>query len=569
MLHTVIKANSYQDSVSLMLLSNSLSNMEGVEGISIMMGTPANKDIFKNTGFWTPEVDDAKPNDIVIVVNTSDAGNLSTVTEKVDQFLQNQASKASSTKMSKIHSWDSVARKLPNANLAIFSIPGQYVYEEVNKALDLNMHAFIFSDNVSIEDEFKLKQKATEKGLLVMGPDCGTGVTSGVPLAFANVIREGNIGVVGASGTGIQEVTTLIDKLGGGISHAIGTGGRDLKEKIGALTMKAGLVGLAADETTDVIVLISKPPAPNVRDEMLKLIQTITKPVVVIFIGEKPTQQSSPDGKKQFSSVHFAWTLEDAAKLAVELARKEGLLRTNTSLQAAVQSISARKEQRSIRGLYSGGTLAAEAELLIHEQLGEKARHEVMDLGDDQYTQGRPHPMIDSRVRIDMIMEAAKDPTVAIILLDVVLGYGSNDDMAGQLVPAVAKAREVASKEGRSLIFVSSVCGTAGDPQGLDSQTQKLIAAGIVVLPSNAQAVRCSLELLEKISGEAPNATFASSGVSTQISNFLTTKPRVINVGLRQFATTVQKFGGDVVQYEWAPTAGGNEQLKRILQLLK
>src|SRR5580704_9603583 len=97
----------------------------------------------------------------------------------------------------------------------------------------------IFSDNVPIAEEASLKHEARERGLMVMGPDCGTAIIGGVPLAFANAVPRGDIGIIGASGTGIQEVSTLIARAGRGVRHAIGTGGRDMHAEVGGLTTLA------------------------------------------------------------------------------------------------------------------------------------------------------------------------------------------------------------------------------------------------------------------------------------------------------------------------------------------
>lgn len=288
MLHTVIKKNSYQDSISLMLLTNQLSTLDGVEQVQVMMGTEANKDLFATAGLLTSEAQTAQPGDMIIVVQSEQAAIMDTVLPEIDAFLSDLQVKKKGTAYETVRDWEQVKDKLPQATVALISVPGIYAAEEIENALNNGLHAFVFSDNVPLEDEVRLKQKAHERGLLVMGPDCGTGIASGVPLAFANVVRPGSIGIVAASGTGIQEVSTLIDKLGGGVSHAIGTGGRDLKAEVGGITMKDAILGLVDDEATDVIVVISKPPKKEVRDDIVGLLQQVGKPVVAIFLGEKP-----------------------------------------------------------------------------------------------------------------------------------------------------------------------------------------------------------------------------------------------------------------------------------------
>lgn len=244
-LYTHIKQNSYQDSINLMLLTNSVNTVEGVDSAQVMMGTDANKDIFKTSGLYNDEIEKANPNDMVIAIESSDASIMDTVLEEVENFLSDLSVKKETNQINNVDSWQEATDAMDDSNLVLISIPGSYAAEEIERAIDAGKHAFVFSDNVSIEDEVRLKKKAHEKGLLVMGPDSGTGLISNVPLAFTNVIRPGNIGVVGASGTGIQEVTTIIDRLGGGVVNAVGVGGRDLSEEVGAITMLDTLAALS------------------------------------------------------------------------------------------------------------------------------------------------------------------------------------------------------------------------------------------------------------------------------------------------------------------------------------
>ena len=312
MLYTVIKPNSYQDSINLMLLTNEVSTIEGVIQGQVMMGTDANKDIFKTANLYTDEVETATPNDMVIVVETDDESVVEKVLERAEKFLTDLSVKKDASGTKNVKNWDDAIEVLPDANLALFSIPGIYAATEIEKALDRGLHVFSFSDNVSLEDEIRLKKKAHDKGLLLMGPDCGTGIISSIPMAFTNVVNPGNIGIVGASGTGIQEVTTIIERLGGGVVHAIGTGGRDLHEDVGGITMKDAIVGLEHHDPPEVIVVISKPPAKKVRDEVMELLQSVSKPVVAIFLGEKPENHEG--------NVYLAHTLEETAQIAVDLA---------------------------------------------------------------------------------------------------------------------------------------------------------------------------------------------------------------------------------------------------------
>ena len=579
MLHTIIKSNSYQDSIVLMLLTNKINTVAGVTKVSIMMGTPANKDIFKTGGLYTPELEKASSNDMAVVLEVADEAVIANVMEEIDLFLEEQAKGNSGASVEETaRTWDKALEMAKDAQVALFSIPGTHAALEIERALDAGKHVFCFSDNVSVEDEKRLKIKAHEKGLLLMGPDCGTGIINGIPLAFTNVIRPGKIGIVGASGTGIQEVSTLIHKLGGGVTTAIGTGGRDLKEAIGGITLMDGIVTLEQDPNTEVIVVISKPPAASVRDRVLALLRKISKPAVTIFLGEKPTYHEP--------NLYHAYTLEEAAELAVKLVNKETIGSDTETIEVPAVSFSA--DQKYIKGYYSGGTLANEAAMLIKDGLSltgdaEKKEgyilknegYEVLDLGDDIYTQGKPHPMIDPEKRIEMIRQAADDPKTAIILLDIVLGYGSHLDMASELVPAIKEAKAKAAAEGRALAFVATIVGTDADPQ--DGKAQQIILedAGVIIRMSNNQAVRTALAMLDiriqdnkKELKEIDAPAFTEELAPSQAMLELLHAKEFLNIGLRSFSDTIRENGGKATQFDWRPVAGGNVTLQKALYYL-
>ncbi|MFD2391768.1 bifunctional FdrA/YlbE family protein [Enterococcus gallinarum] len=579
MLNTVILKNNYQDSINLMLLTNTINDLDGVTMSQIMMGTDANKDILNNTGLLTSEAEAASPNDMMIVVDSEDEQIMEEVLPAIDAFLADLSAKGDDKEKPAAASWQEALTALPDANVALFSIPGEYGAAEMEKALKNGLHVFSFTDNVAIEDEVRLKKLAHEKGLLMMGPDCGTGIISSIPIAFTNVVSPGNIGVVGASGTGIQEVTTIIDRLGGGVVHAIGTGGRDLSDKVGAITVKDAIVALENHEPTDVICVISKPPAKEVRDEVVQLLQSISKPVVAIFLGEKP---EAHEGK-----VYLAHTLEETAQIAVDLANEEAVKR-NYFTKLEKPNVSVLEKDKVVKGLYSGGTLAAEAGMLISEALNLEGLvkqegyilhshgYDVIDLGDDIYTQGKPHPMIDPEVRIQKIEEYAEDEQTGIILFDVVLGYGAHEDMVGALLPAIEAAQTTAKTAGRDLYFVATVCGTTKDPQNYQDAVDRLKAAGVYVAESNAKAVQLALLLKGVEMSEADKAVEDYKGttidvptVSEKVMELLTTKPRIINVGLQSFNESILQYGGQTEQFNWRPRASGNKKMIRILDALE
>ena len=289
MIKTSVKKGSYHDSVTLMLLTNEVSALEGVNKVSIMMATPANKDIFKQSGLETEELLQATPNDMVVVADITDESVLDSVMKAIDEYFSREASsEAKKQGNASVKSWDKALAKLPDADIAVISIPGAYAALEADRALDEDMNVFMFSDNVTIEDEKKLKDKAHSKGLCVMGPDCGTGIIQSVPIAFTNKVAPGSIGIIGASGTGIQELTTIIDRLGEGVNNAIGTGGRDLSEAVGGTTMMDIIDAMESDDTVKVLIVISKPPAKSVREKIAARLSVYTKPVITLFLGEKP-----------------------------------------------------------------------------------------------------------------------------------------------------------------------------------------------------------------------------------------------------------------------------------------
>jgi succinyl-CoA synthetase alpha subunit len=390
------------------------------------------------------------------------------------------------------------------ATLAQISVPGPYAAAEALKALRQGLNVFLFSDNVPLEQERAIKEVARDKGLLVMGPDCGTAILGGVPIGFANAVRAGAISLVGASGTGLQEVTCRIHALGAGVRHAIGTGGRDVYEEIGGITMCQAIDLLAQDAATRVIAIVSKPPSPDVARRVLARAVAAGKPCVLLFLGEDVSGPSLP------GHVVAVRTLADAAAAAAALLDGRRMVSTPAAdeARAAHEAAQLAPDQRYVRGLYSGGTFCTEAQLLWRERglrvfsnapldasvaLREGAtsrEHTALDLGADEFTVGRPHPMIDPAMRVERIAREARDPSTAAIVLDVVLGYGAHPDPAGALAPAIVQAKSACAREGRRLVVVAFVCGTDGDPQSLSAQTATLEAAGALIMPDSTSAAR-------------------------------------------------------------------------------
>ena len=580
MLRTVVKKGSYQDSVVLMLLTNEISTLEGVKKVSIMMATPANKDIFKQSGLDTEELMAATANDMVVVADVDDEAMLDVIMENVEEFLKKQATSNNAAKGTEsVKSWDKALEKLPDANLAVISIPGAYAALEADRALDQGLNVFMFSDNVTIEDEKALKEKAHAKGLSVMGPDCGTGIIQGVPIAFTNSVSKGSIGIIGASGTGIQELTTIIDRLGEGVNNAIGTGGRDLSTTVGGITMMDMIDAMEKDETVKVLIVISKPPAQAVREKISARLSGFSKPVITLFLGEKPEYHEE--------NFYHTYTLDEAARLAVSLVRGKEVPEATVDVDES--EFYKAEDNKTIKAYYSGGTLANEAAMLIKDALNVTDPPEdiegymlqldgniVVDLGDDAYTQGKPHPMIDPAKRIECMQEAVDDESTGVILLDIMLGYGSHPDMAGALLPTIKELQAKADAANRKVFFVATVCGTRRDYQGYDEAVNKLKEAGVIVCENNKLACQTAIRAIgrdfeEPVKPIRPKTVveIEKNEPSDKLMQMLSEKPKIINVGLKSFAEVCEEFGCEVVQYDWMPPAGGNIKLIKTLNFLR
>jgi FdrA protein len=432
----IVRRGAYRDSVTLMELSRRT-------GAVVAMGTPLNLELIAGQGFAPP---DAGPNDLVIALRAEDPAAVLADVEAALAERGDDGDGDGAAAEPPPRSLRSAVRRRPGLSVACLSIPGPHVPYEAAAALEAGLHVFCFSDGVSLEHEAALKRAALERGLLFLGADCGTAIVDGVALGFANVVARGPVGIVGASGTGIQQVCCLLDAAGVGISHAIGVGGRDLQAEIGGAMALRALELLRGDPDTEAIVVISKPADPGVAAQVAA---------------------AAPEG-----AVVFPETLEEAAARAAE--------RVGAQAVRAAERLSAPPTRGSVRGLFCGGTLCAEAAAIV-------GGGEFTDFGADELTEGRAHPMIDPSLRLEELRRAASDPDVAVLLLDVVLGYGAHPDPATDLAHALR-----ARRAGQHAIV--SLCGAAGDPQGLDDQRGKLEAAGAVVTRSNAHAARLARE---------------------------------------------------------------------------
>ncbi|HKJ38446.1 MAG TPA: acyl-CoA synthetase FdrA, partial [Anaerolineales bacterium] len=526
----------------------------GVIDAGVVMATPANRELLLANNLL-PDDANANPDDMLIVVKADTEESALDAINKVDELLTRRKSSPISEDF-RPRSLNAAVKQLPDANWVLISVPGRYAAGVAREALDLGKHVFLYSDNVSLEDEIALKKSAREKGLLVMGPDCGTAIINGIGLGFANRVRRGPIGVVGASGTGTQAVTAHIHNLGSGISHAIGTGGRDLKSDVGAITAHQSLDLLARDSETKVIVLVSKPPSPDVATNLISAAQAAGKPVVIYFIGY-------PSPARKIGNLHFAISLSETAEIAVEI----GAQRFETVEKPQVPDL-------YLRGLFSGGTLAYETMIglqanltplysnapitdnqLLKDPLKSEA-HTIIDLGDEFFMVGRLHPMIDNDLRIRRMKQEADDPEVGMILFDGVLGEGSHPDPAGELAPVI---REIKSKR-TEIEFVAMVIGTEDDPQDVESQIDQLKVADVTVFRTATAAVEY-ISLRFSVNKKQEFTPVNLEQLKQPLAG--------INVGLESFYESLITQGAEALHVEWRPPAGGNEKMAALLAKMK
>lgn len=471
--HVEVHRGRYHDSVRLMQVSRAVGDVTGVHDALVAMATELNRSLVVDMGFDVDAVGDCTSDDLLVAIRADDQAVLDAARHAMTQALAARPSTADG--------WDApeprtIRRAAADANVALISVPGEHAFVEAADALDLGLHVMIFSDNVTVEHEVALKHTAAERGLLVMGPDCGTTVINGVGLGFANAVLPGPVSIVGASGTGIQQLCCLLDDAGVGVRHAIGTGSRDLSEPVGAASTLQAMHALDADPATEVIVVVSKPPAESVAGRVRDAAEDCTTPIVTVMMGET--------------------TLEEGADQVM------AMLGHDPRPYASWAAGGLDHRPGAIRGLFSGGTLRDDARFLIADALDATVEthegapgHAFIDYGDDQYTQGRAHPMIDQTVRLDRLAQVGRDPTVGIAVLDVVLGHGAHPDPASELAPVIERVVD----DGVGVVV--SLCGTKGDPQGLVRQAETLTGAGASVYVSNAAAARHAAQLVQQTGG--------------------------------------------------------------------
>jgi len=511
--YSLVKENTYNDSMKLMKLQNDLGSIEGVTNCGVAMGTPENIKQFRKAGLISDESSDLEkisPNDLWITVEYSTTDALSVIEEKIENHFNRKISEDKSEDDVEFtpKTIASAVRRLPSANLAFISVPGRYAVIEAIEAINKGLSVFMFSDNVSLEEEIKMKTLAEKRKVLVMGPDCGTAIIAGAPLGFSNVVRRGKISIIAASGTGLQEICCTIHKMGGGVAQAIGTGGRDLSSEVGGKTFSRALEALSQEDDTEVIILASKHADGDVIERIVRRAAKTKKKIVTCFIGsEKPVEDIE-------NGVFSASGFEHAAAVSVALSKSESLPEPPTkhtlqiemrhTIDAEVGRFS--KQQKYVRAFFTGGSFSDQALQIFPDYLESISVYPhqdgflklvdpdasqgncIVDLGDDYFTHGRLHPIIDPSQRMDRLKREMNDFSIRVILLDVMLGYGAHPDPAGLLAPIILEGKKKFEEKGQYLSVIVNICGTEKDVQNLDEQKEKISRTGAIVLDSSRKA---------------------------------------------------------------------------------
>ncbi len=486
-----VRKGFYLDSVALMRMSADISALGGILDAVLMTGTPANKQIMKDAGLLNDTGEAAGANDLVIALRADGTSSANRALAQAQKSLQGKTKNTTSSER-RYSTLSSASAAAPEMNLALISTPGAYAAREAQLALDHGMNVMIFSDNVSVEKEAALKRKARDLDLLVMGPDCGTAYINSVPLAFANAVAKGTTSVIAASGTGLQEFAVLLTKLGAGIRHGIGVGGRDMSDEVGAISTMMAIDLLAADELTDQIVLISKPPGEKTAKAVFEKLANCGKPAIACVFGLNEIEEKNI---RQASTLLAAAEMASGARLEVS--------DHNKSAKTLTKGMNAKR--KNLKGLYTGGTLCTEAHLVLKDnsvrvssnavQSDPSTPHQLIDLGADEYTLGKPHPMLEPAVRTPFLLEELKDPANAVVMLDVVLGYGAHDDPAHEVTQAMQTLHGVSDKP----VVIGTVCGTNDDPQNYQQQCEVLKQAGVTLCSCNSEMAKLGAAILAQL----------------------------------------------------------------------
>lgn len=504
LIKTLVRENSYMDSILILSVSREMMAFPGVHNAVVVMATDMNKTVVDEFGGMTPEARRAGANDLIISLELEDESILAKVEARVKEIVAGKSDGGGEADV-EYRTLSAAKTALPEANLCIISLPGEYALTEAKNALEKGLNLFIFSD-MPEDQELEIKQMAHARGLFVMGPGAGTAVINNISLGLMSKVRPGKVGIVAASGSGLQEVAVLVHNYGAGISQAIGTGGRDLSEKVGGIMFLQGIDYLADDPETNVIVLISKPPHPATARKIYEALPK-TKPVVIFFLGGDPEEIRS-------HGAYAPRTLEEAAQMAFALTNGEAVSEIDIVSQdkadlapiASAEKAKLDAGQKYFRGLFCGGTHSEEAVTLLQAfvpkmhsniRFGRVALLEdryfslenaLVDMGDEVFTKGRPHPVMDPSILVDRMIQEARDPEVGVILFDLLYGHAIHKDPVGAIEGALLEIRRIEKEEGRHICVIVSLCGTDIEPQNVAEQARRLREYGVILQPSNAKA---------------------------------------------------------------------------------
>lgn len=559
-----IRRGAYHDSIVLMQLRVALAGLPGITEAGAVMGLGGNLEILGQAGLLPDELGALAADDLLVVVRASREAEAEAALDRIDELLVRRGSEVQPELRPR--SLATAVREAPDARWVLVSVPGRWAFEVAREVLDRDRNVFLFSDHVPVEEEVALKHQAAERGLLVMGPDCGTALVAGIGFGFANRVRRGPIGLVAASGTGLQTVACRLHALGTGISHALGTGGRDLTGPVGGATALQAIDLLGRDPQTEVLVLISKPAAPAVTARVLAALQATGKPAVVCLLG-----RALPF--RRWAGLSFAASLAETAELAAE--RVPTTWETGSPVNPTTdREGNAASRGGVLRGLFSGGTLAQEAlegwtvlfgpvtsNLKVPGSLpwqpsAAVSGHLLLDLGDDVFTAGRPHPMLDPAAVAERLEHESRDPAVAAVLCDLVLGDGAHPDPASVLGAAIESARAARPE----LEIVVLLVGTDEDPQDLAEQSDRLEAAGAWV----TRDLGAAQERLWRLTAPEPKPPSLPVPLSA-----LETPRSVINIGVETMYRSLTAQGVDTMDIEWRPPAGGDPRLASLLSKMR
>jgi FdrA protein len=589
-----VKTGRYFDSVVLMNISERLREEEGVVDALVVMATDNNKKILDELGMLCEKGNAASVNDLIIAIKCEDYQQGRYILEHLEDYFVQKASDESFV----AHPTFKAARTAkPNANLAVISIPGEYAEHVARDVLAEGLHVLIFSDHVSLDEEISLKKIGSEAGMLVMGPDCGVSNLNGGAFVLASITSSGPIGAVGATGSGLQELSALITRAGSGVTQVIGTGGRDLEESIGAITTHQGLALLDNDPLTKVIVLVGKFPSPGITNNLCNSIRKCRKPVVACFLGSDPKPWLE-------AGAYFAPTMDAASRCAVALSKKPDIQSYSNpnqfdELRNLASKIKSKLDpnRKYLRGVFGAGTFVGQAQQILSgvlsplysnapfargirlPDLSKSIKHTLLDIGDEVYTKGRAHPVIDPLPYRMQILKEVRDPEVAVLLMDTTLGPATHPNPAGYITSAIKEAHSSHQDE---IVVVASVTGTALDPQNYALQRKTLEDAGVYVMESSAQAAILAglivaehgkSEELEKsawLNPQIPAALYDGAGLDFEpLPDSLMNKDlEVINIGVKSMGEALHSQGIDVTYVDWKPPAGGDLDIIRLLERL-